>query len=148
MLKLGFPNNWISLMMDCVSTSRLSFVINGNVIGDVRSTRGIRQGCPLSPYLFLLCVEAFSALIHGSEQDGNILGFRCCRGSPLVSHLFFADDSINFCRASVASCEAIKSVLQVYEKGSGQQINLQKSCITFSPNVDFHIRKDIQQALG
>ncbi|KAL5851955.1 hypothetical protein ACOSQ3_007073 [Xanthoceras sorbifolium] len=143
MLKLGFPDNWISLVLDCVSTLKLLFVINGNVIGDVRPSKGIRQGSPLSPYLFLLCAEAFSALIRGSEQDSRTLGFRCCRGSPLVSHLFFANDSIIFCRASVASREAIKFVLQVYEKGLRQQVNLQKSCITFSPNVDFHIMKDI-----
>ncbi|KAK3177455.1 hypothetical protein Dsin_033183 [Dipteronia sinensis] len=67
-------------------------------VGCVLPSRGFRHGCPFSPYTFLLCVEALSYLITNSERNGIVLGVRCCRGSPLVSNLFFTDDSILFCR--------------------------------------------------
>ncbi|KAK3221403.1 hypothetical protein Dsin_008428 [Dipteronia sinensis] len=83
-----------------------------------------------------------------SEKDRNLLRFPCIRGSPLVSHLFFADDNLLFCKATVGSCEEIGRVLKVYEKGSGQMVNLQKSNIKFSPNVTQGIRDNIQAVFG
>ncbi|KAL5784031.1 hypothetical protein ACOSQ2_006423 [Xanthoceras sorbifolium] len=148
MEKVGFPNHFRALVMDCVSTSKLSFLVNGKSVGEVSPQRGLRQGCPLSPYLFLLCAEALSTLIKGNESNGQSLGMRCCRGSPLVSHLFFADDSIVFCRVSVQNCEKLKQILNVYEKASGQRINLQKSNITFSPNVEDDRCASILNCLG
>ncbi|KAL5789913.1 hypothetical protein ACOSQ2_004801 [Xanthoceras sorbifolium] len=148
MEKLGFPNHFRALVMDCVSTSKLSFLVNGKSVGEVSPQRGLRQGCPLSPYLFLLCAEALSTLIKGNESNGQSLGMRCCHGSPLMSHLFFADDSIVFCRASVQNCEKLKQILNVYEKASGQRINLQKSNITFSPNVEDDRSASILNCLG
>ncbi|KAL5794824.1 hypothetical protein ACOSP7_003418 [Xanthoceras sorbifolium] len=146
--KLGFPNHFRALVMDCVPTSKLSFLVNGKSVGEVSPQRGLRQGCPLSPYLFLLCAEALSTLIKGNESNGQSLGMRCCRGSPLVSHLFFADNSIVFCRASVQNCEKLKQILNVYEKASGQRINLLKSNITFSPNVEDDCSASILNCLG
>ncbi|KAL5781686.1 hypothetical protein ACOSP7_006715 [Xanthoceras sorbifolium] len=148
MEKLGFPNQFRALVMDYVSTSKLSFLVNGKSVGEVTPQRGLRQGCPLSPYLFLLCAETLSTLIKGNESNGQSLGMRCCRRSPLVSHLFFADDNIVFCRASVQNCEKLKQILNVYEKASGQRINLQKSNITFSPNVEDDCSASILNCLG
>ncbi|KAK2634492.1 hypothetical protein Ddye_029284 [Dipteronia dyeriana] len=54
-------------------------------------------GCSLSPYLFIICDEVLPNLIKRAEDNGHGLGIRCCRGTPLVSHLFFTDDSILFC---------------------------------------------------
>ncbi|KAL5766636.1 hypothetical protein ACOSP7_017253 [Xanthoceras sorbifolium] len=141
---MGFPGRWVSLIMDCISTVSFSFVINGKSAGRVFPSRGLRQGCPLSPYLFILCAEALSCMIQGAEQDGRVLGFRCCRGSPLVSHLFFADDSLVFCKANIQSCLVLKNILEVYSRGSGQLVNFQKSAITFSPNVLSGCKDSIQ----
>ncbi|KAL5840008.1 hypothetical protein ACOSQ4_012616 [Xanthoceras sorbifolium] len=86
MEKLGFPSHFRALVMNCVSTSKLSFLVNGKSVGEVSPQRGLRQGCLLSPYIFLFYAEA---LIKVNESNGQFLGMRCCSGSPLVSHLFF-----------------------------------------------------------
>ncbi|KAL5740040.1 hypothetical protein ACOSQ2_029220 [Xanthoceras sorbifolium] len=70
MEKLGFPEHFRALVMDCVSTSKLFFLVNWKSVGEVTPHRGLRQGCPLSPYLFLLCAEALSSLIKGNESNG------------------------------------------------------------------------------
>ncbi|KAL5819206.1 hypothetical protein ACOSQ4_023048 [Xanthoceras sorbifolium] len=125
----------------------MGFLVNGRVVGRVVPFRRLRQGCPLSPYLSILYAKALSGLFSISEKGGRVLGARCCRGSPLVSHLFFADDSILFCRASVESCEEIKRIFEVYGKGSSQVVNLQKSSLTFSPNVVQEVRREVQPLL-
>ncbi|KAK2658474.1 hypothetical protein Ddye_005007 [Dipteronia dyeriana] len=136
LFKMNFPLVWIDLVMDCISSTSLSFVLNGRNVGNVMPYRGLRQWCPLSPYLFLFCTEAFSCLLSDSEKNVRGLGFKCCRGAPIVSHMFFADDSFLFCKASKKSSLCIKKILDIYERGSGQQINLHKSSINFNPNVD------------
>ncbi|KAK3217682.1 hypothetical protein Dsin_011652 [Dipteronia sinensis] len=146
-VKMGFSLRWMELVHDCISLSTLGFVINGKVLGEVVPSGGLRQRCPLSPYLFLMCAESLSCLIKNSEKDGKLLGFRCCRTSPLVSHLFFSDHKLLFYKATVGSCEEISRVLKVYESGLGQMVNLQKPNITFSPNVSQGLRGNIQAVL-
>lgn len=134
--------------MDCVSTSQFSFLLEGAPIGKVIPFRGLRQGCPLSPYLFLLCAEGFSGLLKAAEGGGVFSGVQCARRTPKVSHLLFADNSILFCKADVESREVIKGVLDRYEKVSGQRINLQKSAVSFSPNLTEEVRDSIVNCLG
>ncbi|KAL5781985.1 hypothetical protein ACOSP7_007014 [Xanthoceras sorbifolium] len=148
MERLKFSRSFRDLVMDCVSTSKLSFLVNGKYIGEVYLQRGLRQGCLLSPYLFLLCAESLSALIKDNKANGQTLGMRYSRGSPLVSHLFFADDRIVFCKAETHNCEELKKILKIYEKVSGQQVNLQKSNITFSPNVKRNLSASILNCLN
>ena len=122
--KMNFPQKWVELVFDCVFPLKLSFILNGKLEGNISPSRGLRQGCPLSPYLFILCAKNLSSLIRKSKRDGRILGVRCCRGSPLISHLLFADDSIMFSKASIESGACLKDILNIYEKASGQQVNL------------------------
>jgi hypothetical protein len=77
-----------------------------------------------------------------------LLGVRSCRGSPLISHLFFADDSMIFCKATKASSECVKQILATYEKGSGQCINFNKSIVSFSPKVGASLKCEIKSILG
>ncbi|KAM6596535.1 hypothetical protein CsatA_007059 [Cannabis sativa] len=133
--KFGFPGRWVDLIMDCVTTAEYGFLVNGRPRGSVVPSRGLRQGCPLSPYLFLFCAEALSSLLRQAEASGELMGFRCSRSGPRVSHLFFADDSLIFGRANGREAESIRRILQCYEYASGQQVNFDKSAITFSPNV-------------
>lgn len=100
MEKMGFPNHFVNLIMRCVSTVSYSILINGNPSPSFCPSRVLRQGDPLSPYLFLLCAEALSGLIRKAESQNLLSGIKICRRSPVISHLFFADDSIIFDRAT------------------------------------------------
>ena len=135
MMKLGFNNKLTNLIMHCVSSVSYSLIINGETFGHITPTRGIRQGDPLSPYLFLLCAEGLSALIHDVARNQQISGVSICRGCPIITHLFFADDSLLFYKANVQECQKLFSILQSYEAASGQKINADKSLVFFSPNT-------------
>ena len=108
MEKLGFADRWRSLVMKCVTSVNYAIKVNGCPMGSITPTRGIRQGDPLSPYLFLLCAEGLSSLIKAFMANGDLKGISVCRGGPELSHLFFADDSLIFCRASMEDCDELK----------------------------------------
>ncbi|XP_075485321.1 uncharacterized protein LOC142525036 [Primulina tabacum] len=74
--------------------------------------RGLRQGDPLSPYLFIICTEGLSALIRNAERLGHIHGIKVCRGAPSISHLFFADDSMLFFRANATEGNYVKNIIE------------------------------------
>ncbi|XP_075492415.1 uncharacterized protein LOC142530463 [Primulina tabacum] len=147
MEKLGFAPKWIQYMKLCVTTVKYSFLVNGQAIGPITPHPGLRQGDPLSPYLFILCTEGLSALIRNSERLGQIHGIKACRGAPSISHLFFADDSMIFFRANANEGQNVKNIIEKYEKASGQAINLSKSGIMFSGNVHNMERTAISQLL-
>ena len=129
MLKMGFCAKWISLIMACVKSVTYSILSNGEPKGLITQTRGIRQGDPLSPFLFLLCMEGLHSLIEDAARVGDLRGFSLCNRGPKLTHLFFADDSLLFCRANLDSllfckanldeCNNILKLLRVYEQSSG-----------------------------
>ena len=135
MLKLGFSNSWVDKIMYCVTSMSLSFLINGEVRGLLFPSRGLRQRDLLFPYLFLICAKGFSSLIHKAISCGDLLGFRCGRTGPIVSHLFFVDDSLLFAKATRKNCITISYIIQDYALASGQVINFDKSAICVSRSV-------------
>lgn len=74
MSKMGFSDHWVDRVMDRVSTSQFSFSINGEPVACVVPSRGLHQGCPLSPYLFLICAEGFTNLLRRMENEGRLMG--------------------------------------------------------------------------
>jgi hypothetical protein len=116
MRRLGFAEEWIRLIMMCLSTVSYSVLLNGVQCGQFNASRGIRQGDSLSPYLFLICAEGLSSLLQRADMERKIKGVAASRGGPRLTHLFFADDSLLFCQASVQNCEALCNILQVYEE--------------------------------
>ena len=127
MERLGFDNKWISLISCCIRTVSFSILVNGEPRGLIHLSKGLRQGDPLSPYLFLLCVEGLHSLIQQAENCGNLHGVSLCKEGLKVSHLFFADDSLLFCQANDNDCQAVLDILDTYEQASGQQINRGKT---------------------
>ena len=124
----------------CVSIVSYSILINREPKGKIISLKGLRQGDPISPYLFLLCAKGLSAMLRKEEKEGHIKGVVVCRRAPRISHLLFADDSIIFYRALVSECDRVIEMLEGYERDSGQKINKEKTSLFFSKNM----RRDVQ----
>nr|XP_027086544.1 uncharacterized protein LOC113708281 [Coffea arabica] len=148
MEKMGYCTVWRKWIWSCLSSVTYSFNINGVPKEFVIPERGIRQGDPLSPYLFLLCSEGFSNLLKQAEGDKRITGIKICRNGPRLTHLFFADDSLIFCNAEKEEARELVQILRKYEKGSGQSINLEKSSVFFSRNVSHQRKGEVRQSLG
>ena len=89
MEKMGFCSRWIGLIMECVRTISYLILMNGDPKGLINPTRGIRQGVPLSPFLFLLCTEGLHGLIKKAARAKEINGFSICKRGPKLTHLFF-----------------------------------------------------------
>ena len=98
MRKMGFSDIWIGWIMRCITSVKYKVLMNGEPRGNIVPGRGLRQGDPLSPFIFILCTEALVSLLNHAENQGKITGMRVARASPSVSHLLFADDSLSFVR--------------------------------------------------
>jgi len=127
MEKLEFHQRWINVVMKCVSSVSYKIRVNGELTEAFKPERGLRQGDPLSPYLFLLCAEGFSALLQRAEEIRMMRGVKVCPRAPSVSHLLFADDSLILFRANRGDAQQLQSILRLYEECSGQLINKDKS---------------------
>jgi hypothetical protein len=148
MVKIGFNNKWIHWISMCVESVDYSVIVNNEPVGPVIPGRGLRQGDPLSPYLFIICAEGLSSLIQDAEQRQVISGTRICRTAPAVSHLLFADDCFLFFKANESEAQAMKDILSTYESASGQAISLPKSEIFCSRNVPEPLRNNLAAILG
>ncbi|XP_062118476.1 uncharacterized protein LOC133832109 [Humulus lupulus] len=147
MIKMGYSQKWVEKVMRCVRSVKFSILLNGNIKGDIRPSRGLRQGDPLSSFLFLFCAEAFSSLIRRAEQEGTIEGLKFVKDKISVSHLFFADDSMIFMEATQRDVVAFNNILNVYSRASGQLINLEKSDVSFGKCVSLEDQKKLAELL-
>jgi hypothetical protein len=145
---MGFSQQWIGWIMLCVETVDYSVILNGNPVGPIIPGRGLRQGDPLSPYLFIICAEGLSSLINQAENRGDIHGVKICRNAPIISHLLFADDCFLLFRATENEAMIMKNILATYEAASGQSINLLKSELFCSRNVQTPLQNSIANILG
>jgi hypothetical protein len=132
---MGFPQNIITIIMKCVSTVSFSILLNGSPTNKFFPKRGLRQGDPLSPYLFIICADVLSNLLIKAQNDKKIKGVKIAQGAPEITHLLFADDSLFFCKANRQEAQTIRNVISEYEEASGQLVNMDKSEIVFSKHT-------------
>jgi hypothetical protein len=135
MQKLGFPPNWCSWIYKCLATVTYRIIINGDTYEEIIPSRGLRQGDPLSPYLFILCSEMLSSMLAQAESNGRISGIKVRNGGTSINHLFF-DDSLLFCKANRKDFMSLASILSQFSAISGQSINHCKSSIILRKSVN------------
>ena len=121
--------------MQCTSTAMMNVLWNDEPTSDFKTSRGVRQGDPLSPYLFVLCMERLSHFIHREceAKRWKPLWFR--KKGPRVSHLFFADDLVLLMEASTQQADLLREVMRSFCEVSGHRINLDKSKVFVSGNL-------------
>ncbi|KAJ9689584.1 hypothetical protein PVL29_014988 [Vitis rotundifolia] len=137
--KMGFGPKWLGWMWSCLSSAKFSLLVNGVPAGFFLSTKGLRQGDPLSPYLFVLGMEVLDILIRRAMEGGFLSGCTIRGGGRSnlhISHLFFADDTIIFCEANKEHLTHLSWILFWFEAASGLRINLAKSEIIPVGEVD------------
>ncbi|KAL0284293.1 UNVERIFIED_CONTAM: Retrovirus-related Pol polyprotein from type-2 retrotransposable element R2DM [Sesamum angustifolium] len=124
----GFPPLFISWIMECVSTTSFSVALNGSLHGHFPGKKGLRQGDPMSPALFLLCMEYFSRLIKRSTTNSDFNFHPKCEKLK-ITHLLFADDLMLFSRGDLPSIRILMECLQEFRDVSGLAVNNAKSNI-------------------
>ena len=137
--KMGFRSKWLQWIKWCISTTTFLVLVNGSLVGVFRSTRGLRQGDPLSPYLFVIGMELFSRLIDRAMEGNFLFGCRVSgRGEEglVLTHLLYADDTLIFYGADRIQLVYLRWLLKWFEALSGLRINLSKSKIILVGRVD------------
>jgi hypothetical protein len=141
--KIGFNSHFINLIYTCISTTSLSILINQEPTSYFYPQRGLRQGCPLSPYLFVIAINELSLRLQDELNASNLQGVSLGPGAPPIHCLLFADDLIICGTASPDEAAATKTILYDFCRESGQTPNLNKSSILFSHNVPTYIKDQI-----
>ncbi|KAA3458125.1 reverse transcriptase [Gossypium australe] len=148
MMKMGFEKGWVDMVFKCVSSISYSVIVNGTTSESFLSLRGLRQGDPLSLFLFLFCGEGLSSLMRLAKANNTIKGVKASRSGLAISHLLFADDCILFVEATKKCATSLKQILLEYEMNSGQCVNFDKSTIFLSKNTQERERRTISQVLN
>ncbi|GKV37508.1 hypothetical protein SLEP1_g45534 [Rubroshorea leprosula] len=129
LMRTGFTVKWRKWIRECLQTSMISILVNGSPTKQFSVNKGIRQGDPLSPFLFLLVAKGLNGLMQSAVEKNLFKGVRIGNGNIAISHLQFADDTLFFGEASEENIQVIKCILRTFELASGLKINFGKSQI-------------------
>lgn len=133
---IGFPDNIVSLIWHYGTSSRMWLLWNGKDLEDFSPSRGIWQGDPISPYLFVLCLERLFHLINQTVSTNSWRPVQISRRGPKISHLAFTGDLILFVEANIEQALVIKRILDTFCISSGQKMSQDKTKIFFSKNTN------------
>ncbi|KAL6141300.1 hypothetical protein ACLB2K_059590 [Fragaria x ananassa] len=112
--EVKLPTNFVKIIMSCVSTASYPIIVNGELSNSFSGSIGIRKGDPLSPYLFVLCMEKLSHSIQTAVERGHWKPIQSFHSCPHISHLFLADDLILFSEASSTQATVMKEVMNLF----------------------------------
>ena len=148
MIRANFPEDLVELIMSYVSTVSTEIMVNGEALEPIYPSRGIRQGDPLSPYLFILCMDFLGQLIQEKCHAKLWQPVKVSQSGLAFSHMFFTDDLVLFARADAINCSTIRDVLDSFCKILGQTVSEAKSRVFFLPNVGRDSRESFCDILG
>ncbi|KAM1524905.1 hypothetical protein ACFX10_009445 [Malus domestica] len=134
--------------MGCVFSVKFEVILNGQPGNKFAPSSGLKQGDPLSPYLFIFVGEVLSRLFQEAAATNLLDGMRIGLSGPCISHLFFADDTLLFLRADEKNCRNLINILGQYCDASGQRVNVQKSSVYFGVNVPKVVAVELGSILG
>ena len=146
--KLGFNEHWCKLILECVSSCSMRILFNGQPLPVFYPGKGLRQGDPLSPYLFILVSECLSIMITHALLSKKFQGIKITKNAPLITHSLFADDSLFFFNGDLNHCVALNDILKNYCRASGQVINYNKSSLVFSKNTPSEFKDQVAAIFG
>ncbi|XP_071694534.1 uncharacterized mitochondrial protein AtMg01250-like [Rutidosis leptorrhynchoides] len=126
---MGFGVKWIKWIHSCLKLASISILVNGSPTREFSLGRGIRQGDPLSPFLFILAAEGLNILAKAAIEKGLFKGVEIRNDKVLVSYLQYADDTIFIGEWSRANALSLQNILKCFEFASGLKVNFHKSCI-------------------
>ncbi|KAJ0811025.1 putative RNA-directed DNA polymerase [Helianthus annuus] len=124
---MGFPSRWKTWIMGILFSGKASVLVNGTPTGEFQYKRGLRQGDPLSPFLFTIAMEALHVLMVRAVSSGIIQGVKMPNNGLILSHLFFADDSIFMGEWDEGNLKNLRRVLRIFYMMSGLKVNHNKS---------------------
>ncbi|KAJ9549144.1 hypothetical protein OSB04_021687 [Centaurea solstitialis] len=127
--QLNFGNKWRSWVKNCLTSARISVLVNGSPTEEFSMQRGIRQGDPLAPFLFIIAMEALNVAIKDARSSGVLDGIKLPNNGPLISHFFYADDALFVGRWSARNVLNLLRILRCFHLSSGLKVNLDKTCL-------------------
>ncbi|KAL9672560.1 hypothetical protein QQ045_028811 [Rhodiola kirilowii] len=135
--RMGFGVKWRQWIHECISTPKLAVLINGSPTKEFSMERGLRQGDPLSPFLFLIAAEGLSRMLSKAKELGILRGVEWVKEGERMNHLQYADDTIIFCDAEMEEIKTLRRILKSFEAASGLRINFTKSkCVGIGVKED------------
>lgn len=143
LLDLQCPLDMVERIMGCVRTNTTNILWNGDKLEAFHTSRGLRQGDPISPYLFVLGMERLTHMILDRVHKRIWKGMRAGHKGPLISHMMFADDLVLFAEATPQQVDVILECMHEFGAMSGHKISQEKTYIFFSPNVKQATRRTI-----
>ncbi|XP_070048893.1 uncharacterized protein [Nicotiana tomentosiformis] len=146
--KMGFGERFIGLVFGIISNKWYSVLLNGQPYGFFKSSRGVKQGYPLSPTLFILASEALSRGLNALHSNLYFCGFGLPKWSPKINHLVYANDTIIFSSSDATSLRLVMEVLSAYESASGQLINTSKSVVYLHHSAPVEVVNIVERIIG
>ncbi|KAA3467965.1 LINE-1 reverse transcriptase isogeny [Gossypium australe] len=133
---VGIPIFLRRVIMSAITSSSMQILWNGVPTRKFKLVRGIHQGCPLSPYLFVLCMKGLGHSIRANRDASKWKSIWLSRSGPELLHLFFAGDLVIFCKAQLEQARLLESILKLFCANSGHRISVRKSNIYFSKSTE------------
>jgi len=144
--KFGISDTFISRIMECISFPWTAPLINGRPSNFFRSSRGLRQGCPLSPFLYIIMAETLSIHLENLRRQKEITGISIVRGIKGINHSLFSNDTLLIGGASSLMERRFKKTLELFLQVSGGKLNNNK-CMIYTWNIPRQIIQRISTIL-